>query len=251
MMHLWNSCCVVAVLMTCLPLNFGLPMTHSSFFFGPRQVLLSLLVSGSSLGNVFSQEDPSADILLAKISEKMQGYEAVHAEYESKMIDRQSDFEMVQTGEVWVQGERYHLELGEYTIICDGQTVWTYEPEMGECYVDDAETIAEDGIDPARMFTIWEEGFKKVLKGPQRLGDVTLTRVDLYPTGSEEQGYHTIQCFIDESALELVQLLVKGRDGTDVEYTILKMEGNGDAPKDGFTFELGNYPGATLIDNRF
>ena len=48
-------------------------------------------------------------------------------------------------------------------------TVWTYEPEMGECYIDDAETIAEDGIDPARMFTIWEEGFKKVMKGDAKL----------------------------------------------------------------------------------
>jgi len=122
-------------------------------------LMLSTVLSASA------QSDPQADILLNKVSERMQGYTSVHARYSSKMVDRQSDFEMDQSGEVWIEGERYHLELGDYVIVCDGRTVWTYEPEMGECYIDDAETIAEDGVDPARMFTIWEDGFKKKRSG--------------------------------------------------------------------------------------
>ena len=180
----------------------------------------------------------------------MRGYETVHAVYSSKMVDRQSDFEMDQAGEIWVQGNRYHLELGEYIIICDGMTVWTYEPEMGECYIDDAETIAEDGIDPARMFTIWEEGFKKVMKGDAKLGDRLVQRVDLHPDGSEDRSFHTIQCYIDRTSLEVVQLIVKGREGTDVEYRIDEFEGNGDIPEGAFTFDKARFPGTTVIDNR-
>ena len=184
------------------------------------------------------------------VSEAMWGYETVHAVYSSKMVDRQSDFEMDQAGEIWVQGDRYHLELGEYIIICDGMTVWTYEPEMGECYIDDAETIAEDGIDPARMFTIWEEGFKKVMKGDAKLGDRLVQRVDLHPDGSEDRSFHTIQCYIDPTSLEVVQLIVKGREGTDVEYRIDEFEGNGNIPEGAFTFDKAQFPGTTVIDNR-
>ena len=130
----------------------------------------------------------------------MKQYGSVHAKYASKMVDVQSDFQMDQNGEVWIEGDRYHLELGDYVIVCDGSTVWTYEPEMGECYIDDAETIAEDGVDPARMFTIWEEGFKKVWKGELEMDGRKLTQVDLYPMGAEDRSFHTIQCFIDAQA---------------------------------------------------
>ena len=197
-----------------------------------------------------AQEDPKAASLLIRVSEQMQQFETFHARYTSKMVDRQSDFEMDQAGEVWIQGERYHLELGDYVIVCDGKTVWTYEPEMGECYIDDAQTIAEDGVDPAKMFTIWEDGFKKVWKGTETLDGQALVRIDLHPDGAEESSFHTIQCFIDEKALQVIQLVVKGREGTDVVYRIEDFEGNGQVPEGAFTFDKARHPGTTMIDNR-
>lgn len=211
------------------------------------RILTALLLLPLS---AFSQDDPRAEQLLADVSAKMKAYQSVHASYSSIMVDRQSDFEMDQSGEVWIEGDRYHLQLGDYIIVSDGETVWTYEPEMGECYIDDAETIAEDGVDPARMFTIWEEGFKKVWKGEEVWQGKSLARVDLYPDGSEERSFHTIQCFIDTEALQVLRLLVKGREGTDVEYRIADFEGNGLIPEGAFTFDKTRYPGTTMIDNR-
>ena len=197
-----------------------------------------------------AQEDPRADELLADVSERMRQFESVHASYTSKMIDRQSDLEMDQAGEVWVSDNRYHLQLGDYVIVSDGETVWTYEPEMGECYIDDAEAIAEDGVDPARMFTIWEEGFRKVWKGESEVDGRSLVRIDLHPAGADERSFHTIQCFIDPGALEVRKLVVKGREGTDVEYEIGTFEGNALIPDGAFTFDAAKYPGTTMIDNR-
>ena len=212
-------------------------------------VAVSALFLASCL-TLNAQEDPKAASLLIRVSEQMQQFETFHARYTSKMVDRQSDFEMDQAGEVWIQGERYHLELGDYVIVCDGKTVWTYEPEMGECYIDDAETIAEDGVDPAKMFTIWEDGFKKVWKGTETLDGQALVRIDLHPDGAEESSFHTIQCFIDEKALQVIQLVVKGREGTDVVYRIEDFEGNGQVPEGAFTFDKARHPGTTMIDNR-
>ena len=197
-----------------------------------------------------AQEDPRAEALLGDVSERMRQYESVHASYTSKMIDRQSDLEMDQAGEVWVSDDRYHLQLGDYVIVSDGETVWTYEPEMGECYIDDAESIAEDGVDPARMFTIWEEGFRKVWKGESEVDSRALVRIDLHPTGADERSFHTIQCFIDADLLEVRKLVVKGREGTDVEYRIGTFEGNALIPEGAFTFDEAKSPGTTMIDNR-
>lgn len=225
------------------PINFAPSMKSIQPFAAFLAALLVAIVLPLS-----AQDDPRAESLLAQVSEQMQQYRSVHAQYASRMVDRQSDFEMDQSGEVWIEGDRYHLELGDYVIICDGQTVWTYEPEMGECYIDDAEAIAEDGVDPARMFTIWEEGFKKSWKGEDAA--TGWIRVDLHPEGGEEQSFHTIQCFIDAKALQVMRLVVKGREGTDVEYRIEDFEGDGAVPEGAFTFDKARFPGTTIIDNR-
>ena len=86
-------------------------------------------------------------------------------------------------------------------------------------------------------------------KGAADIDGQSVTRIDLHPP-AEEKGYHTIQCFIDESALEVVQLVVKGREGTDVVYRIQKFEGNGAIPSGAFSFDVNRYPGTTVIDNR-
>ena len=77
-----------------------------------------------------------------------------------------------------------------------------------------------------------------------------LTRVDLHPDGAEEQSFHTIQCFIDADALEVVRMVVKGREGTDVVYRIDSFEGNALVPEGAFTFDVTKHPGTTVIDNR-
>ena len=217
-------------------------------FLSPFWAFLPFLLSYSPV--LCAQDDPQAASLLSSISEKMQQYSTIHAAYTSKMVDVQSDFEMEQGGEVWIEGDRYHLELGDYVIVCDGQTVWTYEPEMGECYIDDAETVAEDGVDPARMFTIWEDGFKKVWKGEVEMEGKIYSRVDLHPEGAEDRGYHTIQCIIDAEALQVVKLVVKGREGTDIFYMVESFEGDKLVPEGAFRFDKMRYPGTTMIDNR-
>ena len=245
MKQVWNSCCVAVVLKKKPLFNFALPMR--SILFRTPAVLMSFSLFVLALQ---AQEDPRADELLANVSAHMRQFSSVHASYTSKMIDRQSDLEMDQAGEVWVSEDRYHLQLGDYVIVSDGETVWTYEPEMGECYIDDAEAIAEDGVDPARMFTIWEEGFRKVWKGETEVEGKNMVRIDLHPTGADERSFHTIQCFIDAAALEVGMLVVKGREGTDVEYRIGTFEGDALVPDGAFTFDKARYPGTTMIDNR-
>jgi outer membrane lipoprotein-sorting protein len=228
------------------PINFAAPM--KSFLY-PIPAICAVLLAFSFTASAQS-EDPRADELLGKVSAQMQEYGSVHAKYTSQMVDLQSDFQMDQSGEVWIEGESYHLQLGEYMIVCDGSTVWTYEPEMGECYIDDAETIAEDGVDPAQMFTIWEADFKKVWKGELESEGRTLARVDLHPTGAEERSFHTIQCFIDPAVLQVVELIVKGREGTDVHYKVEAFEGDAPSPEGAFSFDKDRFPGTTMIDNR-
>ena len=142
--------------------------------------------------------------------------------------------------------------MSEFVIITDGVSVWTYEKESNDCYIEDAEMLAEQGIDPSKIFTIWEDDFKNEWMGVRTLEGRELVQVNLYPTGDEalEKAYHTIQLFIDESALEVVQLVIKGRSGVDTDYQINSFKTGMNIPASTFLFTESDFPGVTMIDNR-
>ena len=194
---------------------------------------------------VFAQD---ADALLNRLSDKAKSYEACEISYISTLVDLKNDFELTQEGLVQIQGEKFHLDLGDYVIYSDGETVWTYEPEMNDCYVDDAETMKEEGMDPAMLFTVWEQEFKREWVGVEQIEGRTCAHINLY--ASADKPYHTLQVYIDEAALELVRVVMKGREGSDVTYTVRSFSTSLDAKPTMFVFPSDKHPGVNLIDNR-
>lgn len=208
-------------------------------------LLASLLLI--TLGTPWAQD---AGALLSRLSEEAKGYGSIEATYTSTLVDRSSDFKAEQNGTIRIDGDRFHLELGDYTVISDGTTVWTYEVAVNDCYVEDAETIVEDGMDPSKLFTIWEDDFKNEWKGESMILGKNVSQINLYPTGEKEKPFHTIQLYIDEVNLRLVRAVVKGREGTDVTYDVQSFKSQVTIDPSAFTFDAAKYPGASIIDNR-
>jgi len=191
-------------------------------------------------------QDP--DVLLDDLSEKAQTYTAYEISYTSTLVDLKNDFELTQEGSVQIEGDRFHLDLGDYVIYCDGESVWTFEPEMNECYLDDMETMREEGMDPSQLFTVWEEDFRREWMGRAQIGDKDCAHVNLY--AGEDKPYHTLQLFIDDTALEIVRIVMKGREGSDVTYTVTSFSTSLEVKPGMFTFPADKHPGVDLIDNR-
>ena len=191
-----------------------------------------------------------ANALLSKLSEQAKSYGSIEATYTSTMVDKVSDFEATQSGTIYVDGSKYSLDIGDYLIISDGVTIWTYEPAVNDCYVDDAEMMAEDGMDPSKLFTIWEDDFKNEWKGTATVNGEELTQINLYPLAGDDKPFHTIQLYISEKELELRRAIVKGREGTDVTYDVGSFKPQAEVPASTFTFDPAKFPGVNIVDNR-
>ena len=189
-----------------------------------------------------------ADALLSKLSDKAQTYTAYEIAYTSTLVDLKNDFELTQEGVVQIEGDRFHLDLGDYVIYCDGETVWTFDPEMNDCYVDDTETMKEEGMDPAKLFTVWEEDFRREWMGRETVAGRDCAHINLY--SSEDKPFHTLQLFLDDKALEIVRIVMKGREGSDVTYTVTSFSTTLQVVPGMFTFPAEKHPGVDLIDNR-
>lgn len=188
--------------------------------------------------------------LLSRLSDEAKGYGSIQATYTSKLIDRASDFESVQKGSIQIDGDQFHLDLGDYRIFSDGTTIWTYEVAVNDCYIEEAEMMAEEGMDPSKLFTIWEDDFKNEWKGELKINGKPVTHINLYPSGDKEKPFHTIQLYIDEANLRLVRAVVKGREGTDVTYDVDTFQPNAAIETGLFKFDASQFPGVNVIDNR-
>ena len=214
-----------------------------------KRIFTSILLSLSFFISGTAQD---ADALLSKLSENANTFDSIDATYTSTILDVKSDFEETLNGYIQIEENKFKLDLGEFVIITDGVSVWTYEKESNDCYIEDAEMLAEQGIDPSKIFTIWEDDFKNEWMGVRTVEGRELVQVNLYPTGDEalEKAYHTIQLFIDKSALEVVQLVIKGRSGVDTDYQINSFKTGMNIPASTFLFTESDFPGVTMIDNR-
>lgn len=192
----------------------------------------------------------SADDLLSRLSQEAKSYESIEATYASTMEDKVSNFDASQEGTIYIDGDKYHLNIGDYIIISDGETIWTYETAVNDCYIDDAEIMAEEGMDPSKLFTIWEDDFKNEWKGHATIQGQEVIHINLYPLASDDKPFHTIQLYINESELRLVRAIVKGREGTDVTYDVKTFKPRAKVDASRFKFNPAQFPGVNIIDNR-
>lgn len=202
-----------------------------------------------AMPSVVSQAQ-SSDKILNELSARAKKYTSIYAEYSSRLIDKANDVDIEQSGKVYVKGDKYNVELGDYIMISDGETVWTYEKASNDCYVDYLEDVSEGAISPSSMFTIWEDGFKHEFKEEVKENGRVLFWINLYPEVPADQNFHTIQLYVDKEKMEVTKFIVKGRDGNDVIYKLDQFKPNGEVSEDHFKFSPKKYPGVNIIDNR-
>jgi outer membrane lipoprotein-sorting protein len=191
-----------------------------------------------------------SDKILDELSAKAKGYTSIYAEYENQLLDEKAGLDITQKGSITVQGEKYNLNLADYVIINNGEDFWSYDSESNTCMIDLAEDMADESFSPGEMFTIWEQDFKNEYKGAATVGSADCHHINLYPNNPVDKPYHTIQLYIDKSKMEVVKIVVKGREGNDMIYVVKKFTPNIAINVGDFAFDVEAHPGVEMIDNR-
>ena len=56
--------------------------------------------------------------------------------------------------------------------------------------------------------------------------------------------------YVDKGKMEITQVIVKGREGSDITYSVKNFKANEAISDSKFTFSEAAYPGVDVIDNR-
>jgi outer membrane lipoprotein-sorting protein len=210
-----------------------------------RFLLLSLALSFLSL-NVMAQ-DAKAQGILDRLSTKMKGMKSFYIEFSASVKNTTTGTNENEIGKGWVKGNKFYASYGDNTMICNGIKTWTIVKDERSVYESDANTNDEESINPKKLMTIWETGFKNKYDHEDKLNGQTVHVINLYPKVPAKAEYHTIVLYISKTENELMKASMKAKDGTVMTYVVTKFTANPEIDDAKFVFDKKKYPGYPVI----
>ena len=111
--------------------------------------------------SAFAQDqDPKAKIILDDLSKLTKSYKTITSDYIFTIVNKDKKQTEKQTGKVLVKGSKFKLEIPGNTIVCDGKTIWAHNKDANEVTIKNFDTNNEDQLNPSKIFTMYETGYK-------------------------------------------------------------------------------------------
>lgn len=195
-------------------------------------------------------QDERAETILNEVSTKTKNYSTITSSFVFTLSDKMADVNESQNGEIKLKGDKFNLKLGSNHIYSDGKTQWTYNEETNEVAIDNAQTGEDGGLNPSKLFTIWDTGFKKFYDKETTENGKTIDILKLAPTDPSDKSYHTIKVWVSRANNQLEKVEILGKEGQNYTYTVKTFKPDIAYTDKDFVFDKSKHPGVEVIDNR-
>jgi len=212
---------------------------------------LIILSSLLALTVAAQDQDPKAKAILDDLSKTTKTYKTITSDFSLTMFGKDKKQLEKQTGKVVVKGQMFKLDIPGNNIVCDGKTIWNHNKDAKEVTIKNFDPNNNDQLNPSKIFTIYESGFKYKYIGEEKVGTVVCHAIDLYP--SVDQGkkkYHSIKIYIDKAKKQVLQMKVMMKDQSMNVYDIKSFKPNLPVDDKAFTFDTKPFKPDQIIDER-
>jgi outer membrane lipoprotein-sorting protein len=196
-----------------------------------------------------AQDTEKAKEILDKVSAKTKTYTSIYASFSFTLENTQENMTETHDGSIKIKGNKYVIDLMDTKTYFDGKTLWTHMIDAKEVNVSEPAEDEEGTLNPAKIFTLYETGFKYNYIGEKTENGKALYEIDLFPE-SREKPFSRIKLFINKTDLTLNSLKQFGKDGNNVLIKVKSMQPNLPYPDVEFAFNQGANPGVQVIDMR-
>lgn len=215
-----------------------------------RKIFLLVMFMAGLTDAAIAQTDAKAKAILAQVSKKYRSYDIVKADFSFILDNQQANIKETQEGVLYVKANanKYKVQMTNQDLISDGKSQWTYLKEDKEVQVATIDN-SDDAINPARIFTIYEKGFKYLYTGDTRSGGKVYQMIDLSPVDTK-RSFFKIRLSIDKVAKQIANVVVFDKNGNKYTYHIKSFTPNVKMPETTFAFDEKKYPGVEVVDLR-
>lgn len=195
----------------------------------------------------YTQTDQKAKSILDQVSQKTKGYKSISADFQFIMDNSEVDLHEVSRGSLVVQGDAYKLTISGAEILCDGKTQWTFMKEANEVSLSNAESD-DNTINPATIFTIYEQGFKNSYLGEFITDSKRTYKIELVP--EEVKEFSRVILEIDQTNFQIIGAVMDGTEGNKYTIKVTNMSTSKEYPASTFVFDQKKHPNVDVVDMR-
>jgi len=213
-----------------------------------KKIILTLLVLGTFGLVASAQTDAKAKAILAEVSKKYRTYNMVKTDFTFTLNNAQAKVKETQQGTLYVNANKYKVAMTNQELISDGKVQWTYLKGDNEVQISNVDN-SSDAINPAKIFTIYEKGFKYIYTGESKVGAKTYQMIDLSPTDTKKNVFK-IRLSVDKALKQIANVVIFEKNGNTYTYNVKSFTPNANIPETTFAFDKKKYPGVTVEDLR-
>ncbi|RKD14523.1 gliding motility protein [Pelobium manganitolerans] len=196
-----------------------------------------------------AQSDPEAKAILAGVSKKYRSYDVVKVDFVYSIKSPQANISQSQSGVLYAKSKsnKYKVIIGGQELISDGKVQWTYLKQDKEVQVSEIDN-SPNSLNPAKIFTMYEKGFKYVYLGETTIGGRRYQNVELAPL--QNRSFSKVKLRIDKVNKQLSNIVVYDKNGNVYTYQIKTFTPNVKVSDAFFTFDAKAHPGVDVVDLR-
>ncbi len=206
-------------------------------------IILTLhLFAGGIYAQSTENKDPKAKVILDDIAKKMKSFNNIKLYFDYKIINNQSKKEQVEKANAVIQKNNYKIMMKNLEIMSDGKAVYTYQKEIMEITISENNPDEESIFNPAKIYSLYEKGFKYKLLGRYKKQNRNLAVIDLFPENYKQANYTRLRLEIDMDKKQIASFTTFGKNGINYMAEFSKYEYNTKLPSDFFVFQKDKLP---------
>jgi outer membrane lipoprotein-sorting protein len=225
-----------------------------------KKLLIFSILTTLSISYSFAQKDADAKAILSKVSAKYRMYDAVKTDFVFTLDNQQAGVKETQSGTLIARSKSNKFKVTLYNpqaagkpdvaqeIISDGKTQWTYLKKDNEVQVNNADNSGE-GLNPAKIFTIYEHGYKYLYTGEKKIGGNIYQEIDLTPE-DDKKSFFKVRLEIDKAKKQIYSAQIFDKNGNKYTYTLKSFVPNVTVADNIFTFDAKAHKGVEVVDLR-
>ncbi len=206
-----------------------------------------ILIISILIGFAGYTQSKKAEQIIENITSKTQEYESVKFVFTFTYDDPGSNDEVMEQGTLLISGDKYVLEIEGQTVICDGETIWTYIEDAWEVQINAVEE-GDESITPSKLLTTYNEEYKARLDKEYKKDGVHYQRIELKP--DEGKKWVKLDVVVNADKEEISKITIHDKNGGKVSYTIDEMIPDIEVDESTFTFNIDDYPDVEVVDMR-
>lgn len=195
--------------------------------------------------NGMGSNDPAAKKILDAVSNRFKTFKAVQSKFILKIENASNKVLGSKTGNVYMKGTKYRINVTDQEIYCDGSNVWTVDKPSKEITLSKLDP-SNNSITPQKMFTnFYDKDFLYKLNSDSKgIQEIELTPID------KSKMFHKVIVLINKATQTITSTKIYEKAGNRYTYTVSGMNGKANVADALFVFNQKAYPGFELVDLR-